>query len=80
MENIFRKEKQRTKRSDPSAKRLKSSCYSSSALMVYSPADMSQLTCRILGLQHTWQSSRYSWRVPAEESTLVSFHSPHPAH
>ena len=54
--------------------------YSSSALIVYSPADMSQLTCRMLGLQHTWQSSTYCWRIPAEESTLVSFHSPHPAH
>lgn len=54
--------------------------YSSSALIVYSPADISQLTCRMFGLQHTWQSSTYCWRVPAEESMLVSFHSPHPAH
>ena len=56
------------------------SSYSNSALMVYSPADMSQLTCRMFGLQHTWQSSTYCCRAPAEESTLVSFHSPHPAH
>jgi hypothetical protein len=41
---------------------------------------MSQLTRSKFGLQHTWQSSIYSWRVPADESTLVSFHSPHPAH
>jgi hypothetical protein len=34
----------------------------------------------MLGLQQTWQSSTYCWRIPAEESTLVSFHSPHPAH
>ena len=80
MENIFRKEKQRSKGSNPSAKKLKSPNYSSSALIVYSPAEMSQLTCRIFGLQHTWQSSTYCWRIPAEESMLVSFHSPHPAH
>jgi len=54
--------------------------YSSSALIVYSPAEMSQFTCRMFGLQQTWQSSTYCWRIPAEESTLVSFHSPHPAH
>jgi hypothetical protein len=54
--------------------------YSNSALIVYSPVDISQPTCRMLGLQHTWQSSTYCWRIPAEESTLVSFHSPHPAH
>lgn len=54
--------------------------YSSSALIVYSAADLSQLKWRMLGLQHTWQSSTYSWCVPAEESTVVSFHSPQPAH
>jgi hypothetical protein len=33
-----------------------------------------------LGLQQTWQSSTYCWRPPADSSTKVSFHSPHPAH
>jgi len=49
-------------------------------VIVYSPAEMSQITCRILGRQQIWQSSIYSCFEPAEESMLVSFHSPHPAH
>jgi hypothetical protein len=54
--------------------------YSSSELIMYSPAEMSQLTCKMFGLQQTWQSSAYCWRIPAEKSMLISFHSPHPAH
>jgi hypothetical protein len=55
-------------------------CYSNSAEIVYAASDMSQVTLRTLGLQQTWQSSTYVCFVPAEESTIVSFHSPHPAH
>jgi len=50
MENIFQKEKQRSKGSNPSAKKLKSLSYSSSALIVYSPAEMSQLNMQDIRL------------------------------
>jgi Xaa-Pro dipeptidase len=33
-----------------------------------------------LVLQHTWQSSTYFWNLPADASTVISFHSPQPAH
>ena len=53
---------------------------SSSAVMVYSAAEVSQRTVRTLGLQQTWQSSTYCWREPPDSSTVVSIHSKQPAH
>src|SRR5512140_3217683 len=54
--------------------------YSSSAEMRNWSRSASHQTLRTLGLQHTWQSSTYDWRLPAEGSTEVSFHSPQEAH
>ena len=53
---------------------------SSSARMLYAPSPCSHRMSSTFGLQHTWQSSTYCCRPPADSSTAVSFHSPHPAH
>ena len=40
--------------------------------MLASPSEGSTLTRRSFGLQHTWQSSVYSWYSPADASTSVA--------
>ena len=55
-------------------------CYSRAAWMKNSCDALSYSTLKTFGLQHVWQSSTYLCLRPADSSTLVEFHSPHPAH
>jgi hypothetical protein len=52
--------------------------HSSSASILHSSPSYS--TRSTFGLQQTWQSSTYCWRLPMDTSTEVSFHWPQPAH
>jgi hypothetical protein len=55
-------------------------CYSSAAWIKNLCVALSYSTIKAFGLQHVWQSSTYLCLRPADSSTLVEFHSPHPAH
>jgi hypothetical protein len=53
---------------------------SSSAESVNSRADESHRAVSTFGWQQTWQSSTYCCFDPPDSSTVVSIHSPQPAH
>src|SRR3954464_6395424 len=62
------------------AEQLRFHQLSNAAVTTYSSISRSKVIFSRFGLQQTWQSSTYCCAEPPPSSTLMSFHSPQPAH